>query len=87
MEKLKTSIKIYGETAKQIKRTKNIAIYQISNTNYEVIVINEAKQSVFKTLKHIEREQYPRQSEWGSLGFTYMSYKKALNKINQLLKK
>jgi hypothetical protein len=95
MEKVKVPVKLSKEiklknglpgTAKQIKRIKDIAIYKVSDTNYEVIKVRVTKGSHLKGIFYPERETYPSNEQWGQYAWTYIQRNHAERKFNDLLK-
>jgi hypothetical protein len=92
MKELPKEISKKGFIYTQIKRKKNIAIYeQKSNTllkqkpSYEVIKIKAHKGLTIADTYLPPSEMYPPSTQWGVAGFTYSDLEAAEERFNQLL--
>ncbi len=74
---------------KQLKRIKNIAIYERWSKNcpkhFEVIIINSHNGYKIKDYEAPPSEFYPNAKEWGIHGWTYMELGEAEKKFKKLL--
>lgn len=90
MQKLPVYFKKYGYTFKLIVREAKKAIYaQYDNDQlmaYEVIKIRVRPQryNAFLKRNEPEREIYPSKEQWGIMGGTYKTWKKAMEKYSEL---
>lgn len=75
---------------KQLKRFKNIAIYNRcredgSVNHYEVIVIQSHQDYKLGDVTIPASETYPSSEKWGIYGWTYLNLKDAERKFEQLI--
>ena len=74
-----------GRKAVQVVRKNDFAIYKVSDTNYEVIIIKTADPILTRLgFKTEGGEQYPRSSQWGSLGWSFIKLENAQKKFDWL---
>jgi hypothetical protein len=82
----------YGRTLRQLKRTANVAIYELIGAQgllygYEIIRIREQKQrEVFGKIRE-EHEVYPCDSDFGRMGWSYgrNHQKEAFERFNRIV--
>ncbi len=90
MQKLPIFFNKYGYTFKLVVREAKNAIYaQYDNDQlmaYEVIKIRVRPQryNAFLKRNEPERECYPSSAQWGTMGWTYKAWKRALEKYNNM---
>jgi len=76
---------------KMVDRSGDIAIYSRTNdagvVSYEVVVIKTSKKDWImdgKLVAPAGKESYPTSSNWGTLGWTFMTIEKAREKFKEL---
>ena len=75
----------------QVMRDKNVAIYKqrlrpgVGELAYEVFIVKVAPATVVFGKEYPAREMPPRNEDWGDLGWTFPTLKKAKEKMTELL--
>ena len=90
MKKLPVNISNAGFTFTQLKREGRVCIYeQVPDGGefkaYEVIIIKYRKERQLYGKVLPAQEAYPSDSDWGTLGWTFMTWDKAEIKFNELV--
>jgi len=87
MEKLSLTFNKYGTTLNQLKRTKNVALYEQTFERkviaYVVVIIKVKPGDPDVGTK--PREKFPEKSKWGKLGWTHMTRLSAEKKFDQII--
>ena len=89
MPKYKPEFKQAGAVYTEIKRHKNIAFFESSHTtpSYEIHVLKMKEAHPKSPEAGTKILMSPPSSEWGKLGFSFMSRDKAEDKFHQLATK
>ena len=84
---IEKTIKKYGGILNLINRKNDVAMYvrvEGTKTTYEVVVIQKKKESEVFGKVYEARESLPVSSQWGNLGWTYVSEDRAKDKFADL---
>jgi hypothetical protein len=93
MKKIEKKFYKNGFTFEEVKRVGEFAIFarykeefKEQTFHYETIVIKSHNGYAFAGVEVGPSEIYPSSSSWGRLGFTFNSYERAEEKLEQLIK-
>ena len=87
MKTIPETFKKFGDEFKLLYQEQDWVIYERSNNQYELMKILPVKTDKILNNKVIMEAgiRLPSTTEWGTYGFTLISYDKALNKLKSLV--
>lgn len=90
MKVLETEFKQKGFNLKQIKRNKNVALFERSSKtgfqHWEVVIIRSHNGYTIAGNNIPPSEYYPKEEDWGQFGWTFIDLERANKAFDSLVK-